>query len=124
MDYEENLDSTFEQLKITDGKMVKVTPDGDESKCPAIFAISHKETFEVPDTLLYVDGNPRKLVKHKNVEENFNSSSHKRKIDDSEIDSQETIQVHKKFTTNDKVIVKDDDIIMTDKGPYELITLD
>ncbi|CAG8534712.1 537_t:CDS:10 [Acaulospora morrowiae] len=127
VDYVDNLDATFEQLKITDGKMMKVTPDDDGMKCPAIFAISHKETFERPGTWFYVDGNPRKLIKHKHVEENFTSNSSqpsKRKRDDLEIDSQETSQPPKRLAINEKVVVKDDDIIMTDEGAQELIVLD
>ncbi|CAJ0838624.1 12059_t:CDS:2, partial [Entrophospora sp. SA101] len=47
VEYDDNLDSTFEQLTITDGKMLMVTPE--DEYVPAIFSISHKESFDSPD---------------------------------------------------------------------------
>jgi ubiquitin-like 1-activating enzyme E1 B len=41
VEYDDNLDSTFEQLKITDGKMLTVTPEDDDN-ASTIFSIFHR----------------------------------------------------------------------------------
>lgn len=43
VEYDDNLDATFEQLQITDGKLVSVKPDDDiDEQNSSIFAISHR----------------------------------------------------------------------------------
>jgi len=43
VEYDDNLDATFEQLQITDGKLVTVKPDYDiQEQSSSIFAISHR----------------------------------------------------------------------------------
>ncbi|CAG8664916.1 2864_t:CDS:2 [Racocetra fulgida] len=110
VEYDDNLDATFEKLNITDGKMVKVTPEGEDEE---------KETFESPNTWFHIDGDiaPR-------FRTYTNSNAHKRKLDDSEVDPQEESSRKRPAVIENEVIVQDDDLIMTEDGPQRLIIID
>ncbi|CAG8792001.1 15681_t:CDS:10 [Cetraspora pellucida] len=117
VEYDDNLDATFEKLNITDGKMVKVTPENeDEENCPTVFAITHRQS---PNTWFQIDGDiaPR-------FHTNANSNAHKRKLDDSEVDPQEESSRKRPAVIENEVIVQDDDLIMTEDGPQRLIVID
>ncbi|CAG8446304.1 10195_t:CDS:10 [Gigaspora rosea] len=120
VEYDDNLDVTFEKLNITDGKMVKVTPESeDDEKYPTVFAISHRETFESPNTWFHIDGD---IMSRSRTQ--VNSNVHKRKLDDSEIDPQEESSRKRPAVIENEVIVQDDDLIMTEDGPQRLIVID
>ncbi|CAG8733035.1 12672_t:CDS:2, partial [Dentiscutata heterogama] len=91
-----------------------------EEKYPTVFAISHRETFESPNTWFHIDGGdtvPRSRT-------HANSNAHKRKLDDSDIDPQEESSRKRPAVIENEVIVQDDDLIMTEDGPQRLIVID
>ncbi|RIA92600.1 putative ubiquitin-like activating enzyme [Glomus cerebriforme] len=126
VEYDDNLDATFEQLQITDGKLVSVKPDDDtEEQNSSIFAISHRE-FEKPNTWFQVDGKPfaaRNKIPVAKSSDNSTSSTHKRKLEESELDTFEGSS-RKRPATNEEILVDDDDTIVTESGTQKLIVID
>ncbi|CAG8508319.1 13617_t:CDS:10 [Ambispora leptoticha] len=130
MDFDEKLDSTFEQLDITNGVFIKVTPDDDSNQFPAVFNIFHRETFDSQDSWYTIEGSISEThVSHiKTNSQNTVTESiptHKRKIEttDMELDEQPSTS-YKKMELDPEYIVVEDDIIMTEDGPKSVITLD
>ncbi|GES89130.1 ubiquitin-activating enzyme E1 3 [Rhizophagus clarus] len=133
VEYDDNLDVTFEQLQITDGKLVSVKPDDTDEQNSSIFAISHRD-FETPDTWFQVDGKPfaarNKTSVAKSSDYNSNSSFdnnsssiQKRKLEESEVDTFEGLS-RKRPATDEEILVEDDDIMVTDNGTQKLIVID
>ncbi|CAI2179613.1 4784_t:CDS:10 [Funneliformis geosporum] len=113
VEYDDNLDSTFEQLQITDGKLVTVKP---EEQSTSIFAISHRENFETSNIWFEVEGTP--FVKN---QISHNDSAHKRKLEESEFDASERSSRKRPAVEESTVeVVSDDETIsISREGIYE-----
>ncbi|CAB4412123.1 unnamed protein product [Rhizophagus irregularis] len=123
VEYDDNLDATFEQLQITDGKLVSVKPDDDiDEQNSSIFAISHRD-FETPNTWFQVDGEPFAARNKISVTKSNSFSKQKRKLEESEVDTFEGLS-RKRPAMNEEILVEDDDIIVTDSGTQKLIVID
>ncbi|CAG8586786.1 9152_t:CDS:10 [Ambispora gerdemannii] len=130
IEFDEKLDSTFEQLEITDGVFIKVTPD-DANQLPAVFSIFHRETFDTQDTWYEIEGGISEARVSHIVASNQNTETEsgttlKRKLEstDMDLDEQPSTSCKKMELDPEYIITVEDSIIMTEDGPKSVITLD
>ncbi|KAG9299634.1 hypothetical protein G9A89_020805 [Geosiphon pyriformis] len=117
VEYDDNLDVTFEQLKITDGKLIRVTSEEDQSNHePAIFAISHRESFNSPNDWYEIEGEVLGISSPNTKDQDFKPApTLKRKLE-AYAELEETSSALKRVQLDSEIIVPDDEIIMTEYG--------